>query len=84
MEPEKVKDRWKDYIEDLYDKKGRPIEIKLEKESAVEEDSKGPDVIDREITYAIEHLKKKKAEGSDCIPSEVLKNLGVRFRHSRT
>ena len=61
MEPEKVKDRWEDYIEDLYDKEGRPTEIKLEKEGTVEEDSKGPDVMDREIMYAIEHLKKKKA-----------------------
>ena len=78
MKPKKVKDRWKDYIEDLYDKEGRPTEIKLEKEGTVEEDSKGSDVMDREITYATEHLKKKKAEDSDGIPAELLKNLGVR------
>ena len=31
--------------------------------------------MDRKITYAIEHLKKKKAEGSDGIPVELLKEI---------
>jgi hypothetical protein len=74
-EPEAVNNRWKEYIEDLYNKTGKPERIEMEMETEIEEDQKGPDVIDSEIEQAIKDLKKGKAEGEDGIPAEMLKAL---------
>src|SRR6476619_1428123 len=58
-EPEEIRKRWNQYIEILYDKNGKPqngemgIELKLD----VDEDSKGPVILDSEVTNAIEALK---------------------------
>ena len=43
-EAEQVRKRWKEYIEILYDKSGKPVENEMgvENECAVEEDCKGP------------------------------------------
>jgi len=75
-ETDKIKKRWKEYIEELYDKEGKPTELEIEMESQIDDDSKGPDILDIEITSAIEVMKNKKAEGVDGIPAEMLKNLG--------
>ena len=77
-EPEEIKNRWKRYIEVLYDKDGKPSEadFQLEEESLVEPDALGPDLMESEITEAIKEMKNNKAEGIDGIPGEFWKNLG--------
>src|SRR5688572_8999728 len=46
-----VKERWKEYVEELYDKYGKPLEedFEVENESMVESDQKGPDIMSDEI-----------------------------------
>ena len=58
-EPEEIRNRWKEYIETLYDKNGKPQneEMGLELELDVDEDSKGPVILDSEVTNAIEALR---------------------------
>ena len=77
-DPEEIKKRWKEYIEDLYDKDGKPIleQFNLEEEENVGIDERGPELIDTEILAAIDELKSGKAEGCDGIPAELLKALG--------
>ena len=77
-EPNEVRNRWKEYIEVLYDKDGKPKpeEMEVEKEREVQEDFKGPGILQSEIEMAIGNLKNGKAVGADGIPSEFLKALG--------
>jgi hypothetical protein len=75
-EPVAVQNRWKEYIETLYDKDGKPVDIKLEEEIYVENDDKGPALLESEIMAAIQEMRKNKAEGVDGIPSEFWKVLG--------
>jgi hypothetical protein len=77
-DPDKVRARWKEYIEALYDKPGKPEaeDIEMERETSVLEDFKGPELLTSEITEAIEELKQNKAVGVDDIPAEFLKVLG--------
>ena len=72
-----VKLRWKEYVEELYDKSGKPLEedFRLEDEDLVESDQKGPDVMNEEIYAAIRDIKNGKATGIDDIPAEFLKML---------
>ena len=72
-----VKDRWKEYVEELYDKAGKPAEkdFKLEDENMIENDKKGPDILRDEIYAAIKCLKNGKAAGVDDVPAEFLKML---------
>jgi len=74
-EPEKINQRWKEYIEELYNKEERPENIDMEEEAEVEEDQLGPDILESEILQAIQDLKIGKAEGEDGIPAELLKAL---------
>jgi len=74
-DPDAVNKRWKEYIEELYNKSGKPDDIKIEREAKVAGDWKGPDVLDSEIEQAIKDLKSGKAEGEDGIPAEMLKAL---------
>lgn len=72
---EKVAERWKEYMEDLY--KGEEIideEMYVEREEIVDEDAKGPTITYQEFKRANE-LNDKKATGIDDIPGEILKNL---------
>ena len=77
MDKDDIKNRWKEYIEVLYDGEGKPLKenLKMEKESEVDEDSKGPDLLASEIKAAIKDLKNGKAVGIDGIPAEFWKNL---------
>ena len=77
-EPDRVRARWKEYIEMLYDKEGKPKaeDIAVECEASVREDCKGPELLTREITEAIKEMKRNKAVGVDNIPAEFLKVLG--------
>ena len=54
-----VKERWREYVEDLYDKAGKPVEgdFELEEENMVENDLKGPDIMKEEIYEAIKCMK---------------------------
>jgi Reverse transcriptase (RNA-dependent DNA polymerase) len=72
-----VKERWREYVEDLYDKAGKPVEgdFELEEENMVENDQKGPDIMKEEIYEAIKCMKKGKAAGIDDVPAEFLKML---------
>src|SRR6476619_3961822 len=72
IEPEEIRNRWKEYIETLYDKNGKPQnqEMRIELELDVDEDSKGPVILDSDGTNAIEALKVGKAIGTDDIPAE--------------
>ena len=71
-EPEEIKKRWKCYIEVLYNRDGKPSEIdfQLEEGSTVGSDALGPDLLESEITAAIQEMKINKAEGIDGIPGE--------------
>ena len=77
-EEEDVRNRWKEYIEELYcaDEKPKLVDLRIEPEGAVDEDSKGPDLLGDEIRLAIKEMKKGKAVGVDGIPAEFLKILG--------
>ncbi len=73
--PANVLERWKEYIEELYAKREKPEDIKIEDEDTVTCDSAGPDILDEEIEKAIKELKNNKATGDDDIPAEFLKQL---------
>ena len=51
-------------------------ELGIELEKNVDDDNKGPELIGDEIRAAIREMKKRKAEGVDGIPAEILKTLG--------
>src|SRR6478609_6434340 len=79
-EPEAIRNRWKEYIETLYDKNGEPQneEIGIELELDVDKDSKGPVILDSEVTNAIEALQVGKVIGPDSIPAEFWEVLGAK------
>ena len=54
-DPEEVKDRWRMYIESLYDRDGKPkiVELPVEAKVDVKEDDKVPTVLKSEILAAI-------------------------------
>jgi exonuclease III len=77
-DPEEIRKRWLEYVELLYDKKGKPEKnsMEVEDEKYVCGDDKGPSVLKSEIMTAIKEMKKNKAVGVDGIPAEFLKSLG--------
>src|SRR5580692_1678316 len=77
-EPDKVRDRWKEYIETLYDKEGKPEarDVEVEVETSVPVDCRGPELLTSEIMEAVKEMKRNKAVGVDGIPGEFLKALG--------
>src|SRR6476469_5684173 len=79
-EPEEIRNRWKEYIDTLYDKNEKPQneELGIELELDVDEDSKGPVILDSAVTNAIEALKVGKAIGPYGIPAEFWKVLGAK------
>ena len=79
-EPDEVRNRWREYIELLYDKNGKPSleDIGLEEEYLIEDDYKGPKLIDSEVRAAVAEMKQNKAEGVDGIPAEFWKVLSGR------
>ncbi len=54
----------------MIEKVNQLIIIHLQEET-VEEDGKGPLLTDQQITSAIDHLKTKKAGGSEKVPAEL-------------
>jgi len=73
-ESRQVQSRWKEYIEDLYDKSSKPSDDEM-KPASVGEDSMGPDILYDEFEKALSELKNGKATGIDGIPAEILKAL---------
>ena len=80
-EPESVRNRWKEYMEVLYDKNGKPREDEMGTENEVDvcDDCKGPSVLESEITSAIKEMKSNEAVGVDNIPAEFWKVLGEKW-----
>ena len=54
---DKVRDRWKEYIEDLYDKNNKPQEEDMHLETDTEDDIKGPMIFFSEFEAALNELK---------------------------
>ena len=77
-EPEEVRERWRQYIESLYDRDGKPKreDLQVEEREKVDEEEMGPQVLKSEILLAISEMKEGKAVGVDEIPAEMLKSLG--------
>ena len=68
---EDIKNRWKEYIETLYDKDGKPGEkdIGLEESKDIPDDCMGPDILESEVRAVIKEMKENKAVGVDGIPA---------------
>ena len=83
---EDMKERWKEYVEMLCDKDGKPVkdELGVENERNVEVDSLGPELLASEIEAAIKEMKNGKAVGIDEIPAEILKALEELAEHHMT
>ena len=75
--PEEIKERWREYIEELYAKDEKPDHIPLEPEEEVDMDRLGPEILKEEIIKAIDHLTDGKLEGADGIPAEMWKTIGT-------
>ena len=58
-----MRDRWKEYIKDLYDKNNKPQEEDTHLETDTEDDVKGPLILFSEFEAALSELKNGKAEG---------------------
>ncbi len=72
--PEEVRNRWKEYIEELYaDSEPRN---EWNETTANNIDDEGPELLPSEIEAAVQELKVNKSEGIDNIPAEMIKNLG--------
>ena len=73
-----IKERWREYIETLYDAERKPGEdsLDLEREDELDKDSRGPDLLVSEIRAAIKELKSRKAVDIDEIPAEFWTGLG--------
>ena len=73
-DPELVRNRWKEYIEKLYNAEGKPDSLNVE--PATDVNDIGPCILEEEVATAIKELKNNKAEGIDEIPAELLKCMG--------
>jgi hypothetical protein len=67
---------WENYITDLYDRANRPEHLEFEPEAEVDEDEKGPYILQSEVEKPIKDMRDKKATGDDDVPGDVLKLLG--------
>ena len=78
-ETNEVKNRWKEYVEELYRSEEGELHdnqgLEKEEETQGREEDIGPEVLGEEVRAAIKELKNNKAEGIDNIPAEMLKSL---------
>ena len=81
-DPNEIRGRWKEYVEELYTGNSCLEIDKKDKEQERNENNKQSDreqdVMREEVLAAIRDMKNNKAEGMDNIPIEMLKNLGER------
>ena len=75
QDPDQVKKRWKECVEDLYQAKHRRKGLGQDTVDAGEEET-GSELLKEEILAAIKDMKNNKADGIDNIPAEILKSLG--------
>jgi hypothetical protein len=64
---------WENYITELYNRANRPEHLEVEPE--VDEDEKGPYILQSEVEKAI-NMRDKRATGDDDVPGDVFKLLG--------
>jgi hypothetical protein len=68
------------YITELYDRANRPECLEVKPEAEVDEDEKGPYILQSEVEKAIKEMRDKTATGDDDddddVPGDVLKLLG--------
>ena len=72
---EEVKERWKQYVMELYKTEDKPEELKIEEEGEVDEECRGASILMSEIQKAIREMKTRKATGVDELPIELFKCL---------
>src|ERR1043165_702906 len=75
QDPGEIRNRWKEYVEELYQSENKPKDLDEGPYMGLEDD-KGPDVLREEVLVVINDMKNNKAEGVDNIPVEMVKNLG--------
>jgi hypothetical protein len=76
IESEEIGNRWKQYIEELY-QGPRPLEeILMKDNSETDDENQGPYIMRSEFDTAVKDLKKNKAPGEDKINGEIIKALG--------
>jgi len=63
--------RWKEYVEELYDKENKPTDEDMNIVKPEDTESIGPDIIYNEFEKALCELKNGKSEGMDNIPAEL-------------
>jgi hypothetical protein len=68
-------EKLENYITELYDR-ARPEHLEVEPEEEVDEDEKGPYILQSEVEKAVKEMRDKKATGYDDVPGDVLKFLG--------
>jgi Reverse transcriptase (RNA-dependent DNA polymerase) len=76
---DQIRNRWKEYIEELYVEENVPSGIEMSdntQQASNNADEQGPSILKEEIRRAIKEMKLRKAEGIDGIPAEFLKALG--------
>ncbi|KAI5728388.1 hypothetical protein M8J77_014772 [Diaphorina citri] len=74
---EENKTVWVEYIKELYDTEANEEMDDVENENECEHDKIGTKIEIWEVKKAIKELKNNKALGSDGIPAEALKTLGI-------
>ena len=55
-EKREIKERWTEYLEDLYCTREKPVDLNLDKEEEVPQEDRGSLVLKREVEKAIEEL----------------------------
>ena len=68
MEEEEVRDRWSEYIEDLFHDNRESL-------PTIKKNFEGPSILKQEVAAAINKMKNGKATGPDNIPIEMIKAL---------
>lgn len=79
---EKVANRWKEYMEELYVGPEITFEDQYIENEEVDNNMKGPPIDDNEFNKALKELSDKKATGVDGIPAEILKSLDDKTKKS--
>ena len=72
FEKDKVKDRWAEYVEDLYDDNSR---MEIDEPRPIQNENRLP-ILESELNNAIGKMKKNKACGEDNLPAEFFQLLG--------
>jgi hypothetical protein len=80
MEEREIRDRWKQYSEDLYSDHIPQREAFEDEQNQVEGDNRGPGILRTEFERALKDLKNGKEPGEEKISGEVIKALGEKVK----